>query len=329
MSGQIFISYRRQESSAWAGRVSDRLRSYFPSHHIFIDVDSVDPGEDFVKKIEKTVGSCDVLIAIIGRGWLSSCDQEGQLRLVNPEDVVRMEIASALKRDIRVIPVLVDGASMPLARDLPYDLKALVRRNALQLSHDRFQSDSERLGSAVARALEKSTTERLEREEKEQLDSDREIESKKRLQAERRQREERERLEHPARSSPLGPVEPVLSSTPKCVALTGHTKSVSSVAFSPDGALLASGSFDTTVRLWRVSDGATVRTLLGHSDLVRSVAFSPDGALLASGSRDKTLRLWRVVDGAPVRTLKGRTEWFNGIDNVTFSPDGALLASGG
>jgi hypothetical protein len=91
--------------------------------------------EDFVKTIEETVGSCDVLIAVIGKGWLTSCDQEGQRRLDNPEDVVRTEIATALKRDILVIPVFVDGTSMPRSRDLPDDLKALVRRNALRLSH--------------------------------------------------------------------------------------------------------------------------------------------------------------------------------------------------
>src|SRR6266436_9089243 len=163
MSGQIFISYRREESSAWAGRLSDRLSNHFPSNQIFMDVDSVDLGEDFVKTIEDTVGSCDVLIAVIGKGWLTLCDQEGQRRLDNPDDFVRIEIATALKRDIRVIPVLVDGASIPRSRDLPDDVKALVRRNALQLSHDRFRTDSERLESAVRRALEKTAAERRER----------------------------------------------------------------------------------------------------------------------------------------------------------------------
>ncbi len=100
---------------------------------------------------------------------------------------------------------------------------------------------------------------------------------------------------------------------------------VTSVAFSPDGALLASGAWDNTVRLWRVADGAPLRTLEGHTDRVWSVAFSPDGALLASGSGDGTVRLWRVADGAPLRTLEGHTDW---VWSVAFSPDGALLASG-
>jgi hypothetical protein len=93
-----------------------------------------------------------VLIAVIGEDWLSSSDQEGQRRLDNPEDFVRIEIATALKRDIRVIPVLVDGTSMPRATDLPDDLKTLVRRQALQLSHDRFRSDVP-VGAERLRAL--------------------------------------------------------------------------------------------------------------------------------------------------------------------------------
>jgi WD40 repeat protein len=107
--------------------------------------------------------------------------------------------------------------------------------------------------------------------------------------------------------------------------LTGHTSWVYSVAFSPDGSLLASGSDDRTIKLWRVSDGALVATLTGHTGYVNSVAFSPDGSLMASGSRDYTIKLWRVSDGALVRTLTGHTGYVN---SVAFSPDGSLLASG-
>jgi WD40 repeat protein len=107
--------------------------------------------------------------------------------------------------------------------------------------------------------------------------------------------------------------------------LEGHTDIVLSVAFSPDGKLLASGSDDKTIKLWEVATGSLVRTLEGHTDNVCSVAFSPDGKLLASGSADKTIKLWDVATGSLVRTLKGHTR---GVISVAFSPDGKLLASG-
>jgi hypothetical protein len=161
MTGQIFISYRREDSAALAGRLFGRLSDDFPSKQIFMDVYSIDFGENFVETIKETVGSCDVLIAVIGKSWLTSRDQEGQRRLDNPDDFVRLEITTALqRRDIRVIPVLVDGALMPQSRDLPDDLKTLVELNALQLNHDRFGTDSERLASAVAAALEQAAVER-------------------------------------------------------------------------------------------------------------------------------------------------------------------------
>jgi nitrous oxidase accessory protein NosD len=109
------------------------------------------------------------------------------------------------------------------------------------------------------------------------------------------------------------------------VSLTGHTDWVYSVAFSPDGKLLASGSRDWTIKLWDVASGSLVRTLSGHTGAVNSVAFSPDGKLLASGSRDWTIKLWDVASGSLVRTLTGHSE---SVTSVAFSPDGRLLASG-
>jgi ribose transport system substrate-binding protein len=216
MSGQIFISYRRDDNPAWARLVHNRLSQHFSQSKIFMDVDTIEPGIDFVEAIEESVGSCDVLIAVIAAHWLSAAAPQGGRRLDNPEDSVRLEIATALRRKIRVIPVLVDGALMPQSDDLPDDLKFLVRRNALQLSHDRFRTDSERLIGAIEGALEKTAAERRQREEKERLETERreteeqvrletEQREKERLEAEqrererheteRRQREEQERLE--------------------------------------------------------------------------------------------------------------------------------------
>ena len=107
--------------------------------------------------------------------------------------------------------------------------------------------------------------------------------------------------------------------------LEGHNDYVHSVAFSPDGQTLASGSGDDTIRLWNVATGETIRTLRGHWEWVRSVAFSPDGQTLASGSGDDTIRLWDVATGETIRTLRGHNDY---VHSVAFSPDGKILASG-
>ena len=150
-----------------------------------------------------------MLIAVIGNHWLISSGAKGGRRLSNPDDFVRLEIATALKRNVRVIPVLVDGAPMPRASDLPDDLKSLVRRNAVEISHTRFNADSERLVAALERVFEKIAVEQREREEKARLEVERreheekerlelqrrEVEKNARLEAERRQREKQDRLE--------------------------------------------------------------------------------------------------------------------------------------
>ena len=168
MSGQIFISYRREDSAAMAGRLYDRLSTNFHENQIFMDIDSIDIGIDFVTSIERSVATCDVLVAVIGQHWLISSDEEGRRRLDNPEDFVRIEIATALKRGLLVIPVLVDKTSMPRSGELPEDLKPLTSRHALSVSHTGFRADMERLMIAVRHALETAEQQRKP-EERERL----------------------------------------------------------------------------------------------------------------------------------------------------------------
>jgi len=151
--GRIFISYRRADTSHVAGRIYDRLSVHFGEDAIFMDVEAIDGGLDFVKVLEDAVQSCDVVIALIGKQWLNIKNERGERRLDNPEDFVRIEIAAALNRDIRVIPVLVDGTNMPRSTELPENLKPLARRNALQVSHNSFNADANRLISHLERAL--------------------------------------------------------------------------------------------------------------------------------------------------------------------------------
>ena len=135
----------RQETAYPAGWLSDRLADRFGGGQVFKDVDSIQLGDDFVEVITRAVGSCDVLLALIGDRWLTITDMDGQPRLDDPDDFVRLEIEAALARNVRIIPILVDGANMPRGDELPASLAGLVRRQALELSPNRFEYDLGRL----------------------------------------------------------------------------------------------------------------------------------------------------------------------------------------
>lgn len=130
---QIFLSYRRSDSEYIAPMLSEKLQQHFGADSVFFDIGSIPLGVDFREYIEKNVAGCDVLIAIIGDQWLGAVDGRGKRRLDDPSDFVRIEIESALKRSIPVIPVLVDKVEMPSADDLPPSIKSLVYRNATEL----------------------------------------------------------------------------------------------------------------------------------------------------------------------------------------------------
>ena len=134
----IFVSYRRADASGSTGRVCDRLRDRFGPENVFRDVNSIEAGEDFLRVIEETMTGCVVCLAIIGRQWLRADDGKGQPRLINARDLVRMEIATALDQGIRVIPVLVDGAQMPTAEQMPGLLQRLTNLNASEVSDKWF-----------------------------------------------------------------------------------------------------------------------------------------------------------------------------------------------
>jgi hypothetical protein len=148
----IFISYRREDCPGHAGRIFDRLRSRFGSDVVFMDVTAIEAGVDFVEVLHKAVGSCDALLAIIGPQWLSA-SHDGKRRLDDPNDFVRIEIAGALERNVRVLPVLVEGASIPPTEGLPSDLHALTRRQAIELRDARWDDDIERLLEGLEKFL--------------------------------------------------------------------------------------------------------------------------------------------------------------------------------
>lgn len=150
---KIFVSYRREDSPGHAGRLYDHLVSHFGEQQIFRDIEAIEYGVDFVEAIQAAVGSCDILVAVIGPEWVTIQDKEGHRRLDNPKDFVRLEVAEALARDIRVIPVLVSDAAMPAEADLPPDLAPLARRNGIEISDIRFRADVDRLVHSIEAAL--------------------------------------------------------------------------------------------------------------------------------------------------------------------------------
>ncbi|MBI5668032.1 MAG: TIR domain-containing protein [Chloroflexi bacterium] len=144
---RIFISYRREDSRTITGRIYDRLVTAFGRENVFKDVDSVPPGKDFRGVIKEAVSNCDVVLVIIGPRWLHTADKQGNRRLDNPQDFVRVEVETGLQRQgVDVIPLLVEGASFPSEDELPTALKQLAFRNAWPVQDDPyFHRDMDRL----------------------------------------------------------------------------------------------------------------------------------------------------------------------------------------
>lgn len=147
----IFISYRRDDSAGYAGRLADNLAARFGSDEVFQDIEAIRAGDDFVRAIDTAIGACRVVIVLIGDGWLDAVDGQGRRRLDDPHDFVRAEVAAALQRGVPTIPVLIEGARMPASEALPQPLRALARIQALELSDSRWDYDVAQLVAAIER----------------------------------------------------------------------------------------------------------------------------------------------------------------------------------
>jgi TIR domain/WD domain, G-beta repeat len=373
-AGRIFISYRREETAYPAGWLYDRLVEHFGQGQIFKDVDSIALGDDFVDVINTAVARCDVLLALIGDRWLTITGEDGRRRLEDPSDFVRLEIEAALARGIRVIPVLVDGARMPRARDLPPSLAKLVRRQALELSPSRFDFDTGRLlrvldsSLAEAQARPASTGPRLpaapalaRRDPGTKRTSvsaqapgeaagtgapvaeppspdTAEIQQASEAPGSRGWRILPVRTPRLRAAILIGLGVALATAVTITLVLTsqtgqtsnstggGHTAEVSSVAFNQNGTILASASFDHTVRLWNTSNRKQIgQPLEGQTGALMTVALSPDGKIVASGGDDQTVQLWNRATHERIITLDQQP---GRVNSVAFSPDGKLLASG-
>jgi hypothetical protein len=254
---KVFINYRRDDSAAYAGRVHDRLVPEFGRDRLFMDVAGIRPGADFVNVLGDEVAKCDVLLALIGPRWIDARDENGSRRLDSASDFVRIEIATALKRDIPVIPILLDGATIPSVQDLPRGLEGLVRRNGLDVRHASFHIDMDRLIAEIRRLADEGKIRRANDERTRQQGAISNIPI-------------RVPIHFMGREDALDAIE---------TALARYEGRV--VTASPDG----------TARIWDTATATEIAVLRGHDGTVNSAAFSPDGSRIVTASGG-TAHIW-------------------------------------
>jgi hypothetical protein len=146
---RVFISYRREDTAAAAGRVYDRLARLLSKRNVFFDVSAIGGGEDFAQRITSEIGKSDAVLVFIGDKWLDPASPGAGPRLCEPDDYVRAELRAALARPLLVVPVLVGSARMPKPGRLPEDIRAVTAKNALPLRHESFDDDTENIVAAV------------------------------------------------------------------------------------------------------------------------------------------------------------------------------------
>jgi hypothetical protein len=149
MRGTIFINYRKDDSSWNALALYNELLKYFPKESIFKDFNTIRPGDDFVESIQKALSHCNVLLVVMSKNWLEVKDKHGNRRISDPDDLVRIEIATAIERNIQVIPVLFDNIPMPTSAELPENLRSLPRRQFVEIETTRFEADVKKLADAI------------------------------------------------------------------------------------------------------------------------------------------------------------------------------------
>jgi TIR domain-containing protein len=154
-SKTVFVCYRRQDAEDAAGRLHDKLVSVYGSERVFMDIDNVPLGVNFVTHIKERLQDCGAVLVIVGRNWTTITDPEGSRRLDNPADHVRVEVATALKQGTIVIPILVQGASMPRSADLPEDIRDLAFYNGLRLTPEFWRPGVERLIKELDRSMKR------------------------------------------------------------------------------------------------------------------------------------------------------------------------------
>lgn len=301
----IFLCYRRKDSAVQAGRIFDALNARFPGE-VFRDVESIDIGVNWIKELRQSVLAAEVLVVVIGPEWQTMAGERGP-RIDDPADYVHIEVKTALEHDIRIIPMLLDGAQMPPPRTLPPKLEGLVRRQALPLRDARVEEDLsrltaglERVRTEVERVREQNARQATAREQQElsarRLAAYAEATAVKRRALPRAgllALESMLRLPLPGAHSVLRQVRAGL---PRVDGELAHAAQVTAIAESASGIWIATGAADGVVKVW---DAATLTPLLERrtGGRVETLAFGASEPWLAAASADSKVAVWEVSTG--------------------------------
>ena len=363
---KIAISYRRADSEAMTGRIFDRLIAHYGKEAIFRDIDDIPPGIDFRVHINQTLLKTHILLAIVGPQWLGMASDGSADRIQEESDPVRVEVETALRRRVPLIPVLIGSTKMPSSDLLPPSLKDFAFRNAVKVDTGQdFDYHMDRLIRSMDAILEQAPKSPPSRETKtptppKPSTAEREAAAAAAAIAEAPRKKDtgsRAAAQAPGATAKAAsfakPVSFMSSVTApgdwrdmvwpadqqgrmlrlavagaaavlalivlvfglsggsgnqgqRLLTLSGHTGAVTSVAFSPSGQTLVSGSTDKSIRLWNASSGQSLRPpMSGDSETVSSVAFTPNGKRIVSGSFDRAILVWDA-DFGPIATHAAR-----------------------
>jgi WD40 repeat protein len=391
---KIAISYRRADSEAMTGRIFDRLIAHYGKDAIFRDIDDIPPGIDFRVHINQTLLKTNILLAIVGPQWLGMASDGGADRIQEETDPVRVEVETALRRRVPLIPVLIGATRMPGSDQLPPSLKDFAFRNAVKVDTGQdFDYHMDRLIRSMDAILEQAPKSPPSRETKIPAGAPKQLSTAERQAAAAVAEAARKKdptgsraavatpsadasakadtaakvfafassvgvpadwrvMVWPAsqqgrmlRLAIAGAVAVLLIAVwiarlgggagnmgQRLLTLTGHAAPVTSVAFSPSGRTIISGSTDKSIKIWNADTGQLLRTLTGDSDTVSSVAFTPNGRRIISGSFDRAIVVWDAETGQSIRSLRADQTYSwevpPAVWSVAVSPDGTRVVSG-
>jgi WD40 repeat protein len=331
---KISISYRRADSEAMTGRIFDRLIAHYGKEAIFRDIDDIPVGIDFRVHINEVLRQTNILLAIIGPAWLGAIPGATE-RIQEESDPVRVEVETALRRRVPVIPVLIGNTRMPSSEQLPPSLKDFAFRNAVKLDTGQdFDYHMDRLIKAMDGILAQAPKSPPSRETK--APAPRQPTGERQAAA---AGDEARRNTTGSRAAVQTPASSGSATSAKTFAFTSAMPTDWRAQLWPDNRqarvmrLSIAGAVAAVLLIAAFfifagasgGSGARLLTLSGHSGPVTAVAFAPNGRTLISGSVDRTLKIWDASSGQALKTLSGDTE---AISSVAYLPNGKRIVSG-